>query len=173
VQVRTAFITSTSLGILTALLLQHLVLGAHAEVERLGDPGDDSRLNWMDGTVSIFTGHPGRTFTPFATLPVPAHSETVLITDITQDGRADLIVTGSGELSATSWVIRIYPGLDHGLGAAIDVPAGLFPRTLAVADLDSDGRRDLIAVAAARLPSTGRYPVAAWQPHRVRRCRER
>jgi hypothetical protein len=114
--------------------------------------------NWMDGTVSIFQGHADHSFTRYATLPVPAHSDVVLIADVTQDGRPDLIVTGSGELSATSWVVRIYPGLDHGLGAAIDVPAGIFPQALALVDLDSDGRRDLVVVGGGEIAFHRAWP---------------
>jgi hypothetical protein len=48
-------------------------------------------------------------------------------------------------------VVRIYPGRDHGLGSAVDLPASAFelPVDLAVADLHSDGRRALLVAAPA------------------------
>lgn len=110
-----------------------------------GGSVDIAAPNWMDGTVSVFQGHPDGSFTPFATLSVPPLSPVAVIADVTQDGRADLIAAGSGDLSALDLTIRIYPGLDHGLGAAIDLSTGAFPDDLAVADLDSDGRPDIVA----------------------------
>jgi hypothetical protein len=47
--------------------------------------------------------------------------------------------------------VRIYPGLDHDLGSPIDLPAGVLPQDLAVADIDSDGRRDLVVVNGSRI----------------------
>jgi hypothetical protein len=109
--------------------------------------------NWMDGTVSVFRGGPDHSFTLFATLSVPAFSSEVLIADVTQDGRMDLVAAGPGPLNEESPTIRIYPGRDRGLGGPIDLPAGAFmyPEALAAADLDSDGRRDLVLVGAGKI----------------------
>jgi hypothetical protein len=97
-------------------------------------------------TVSVYQGHPDRSFTLFTKLSVPEAPVSVLIADVTQDGRADLVVGGLGPFGPFAPSIRIYPGRDHGLGAPIDLPSPVHPDDLAFADLDSDGRRDLIAV---------------------------
>jgi hypothetical protein len=97
-------------------------------------------------TVSVFQGHADGSFTLFATLPTPVAPISVLIADVTQDGRDDLVIGGMGLDATSAPPIRIYPGLDDGLGPAIDLPTPVVPNDLAVADLDSDGRRDLIAV---------------------------
>jgi len=100
--------------------------------------------NWFDGTITVFQGHPDRTFSRFATLAAPAFAKTVVVRDVTQDGRADLVTAGPGPLFGIDFRVRIYPGTDHGLGAAIDLPAGTFPSTVVVTDLDSDGRPDIV-----------------------------
>jgi hypothetical protein len=100
--------------------------------------------NWSDGTISVFQGHADDTFSLFATLAAPQFAKTAVVRDVTQDGRADLITVGPGPLFGTDFRVRIYPGTDHGLGAPIDFPAGTFPSTVAVTDVDADGRPDII-----------------------------
>jgi hypothetical protein len=103
--------------------------------------------NMFDHTASVFQGHSDGRFTLFATLSLPGTPLATLITDVTQDGRDDLVLGGLGPFEGpiARW-IRIYPGRDHGLGAPIDLPTPALADDLAVADLDSDGRRDLIAI---------------------------
>jgi hypothetical protein len=103
-------------------------------------------LDRFASAVSVFQGRADGSFTLFAKLPVPQASLAVLIADVTQDGRPDLVVGGLGPLTTFAPSIRIYPGRDHGLGAPMDLPTPVSPSDLAVADLDSDGRRDLIVI---------------------------
>jgi len=98
------------------------------------------------GAASVFQGRADGSFTLFAKLPIPQSALAAVIADVTQDGRADLVVGGLGPFTTFAPSIRIYPGRDHGLGAPIDLPTPVGPSDLAVADLDSDGRRDLIVV---------------------------
>ncbi|HEX2685387.1 MAG TPA: VCBS repeat-containing protein [Kofleriaceae bacterium] len=107
--------------------------------------------NWMDGTVSVFQGHADRSFTLYVTLPVPPHSGSVLVTDVTQDGRVDLIAAGPGDLDHLNRHVRIYPGLDHGVGSPINLSTPAFPLEVGVSDLDSDGRPDLIIVVGGQV----------------------
>ena len=107
---------------------------------------DIAVLDMVFDTVSVFQAHADGSFALFATLPTPVAPISVLIADVTQDGRDDLIIGGMGPDATFAPSIRIYPGLDHGLGPAIDLPTLIYPNDLAVADLDSDGRRDLIAI---------------------------
>ena len=100
----------------------------------------------LHSTLSVLQGHVDGSFELFATLPAPLSPISVLIADVTQDGRADIVVGGLGPLSTFAPSIRIYPGRDHGLGAAIDLASPVAPSDLAVADLDADGRRDLLAI---------------------------
>lgn len=135
-----------------------LVTGWDARKAAIGSIVGDDRPdlvvpNWMDGTVSVFRGLPNQGFTLHATLPVPAFSKSVLIADVTQDGRMDLVVAGPGPLESTASTIRIYPGRDQGLGAPIDLSSGPFtyPAALAATDLDSDGLRDLVVIGGAKI----------------------
>lgn len=123
--------------------------------------------NRFDGTLSVFQGHADGSFTRFATLSTPGSPTAVLIADVTQDGRPDLIAGGLGPSTTFSPWLRIYPGLDHGLGAPIALPTSTAPSDLAVADLDSDGRRDLLAIGGPlafyrTLPGGGFAPPVAY-----------
>jgi hypothetical protein len=128
--------------------------------------------NWMGHTVSVLAGTRTGGLVPYATLPAPYYPEAALVDDVTQDGRADLVVLVGGNFySKPIPLVRIFRGTVSGLGAASDVPLECYPVDLAIGDMDSDGLRDLVVSCAGELelhlaiPGGGfgpaiRYPAA-------------
>ena len=107
--------------------------------------------NYGDNTVSVFlnvTGggaHP--IFAPAATFLTGLNPESVAVVDLDGDGKLDLVVACAGSnivsvLMGTTPVNAIHPTFAH----VVDFPVELGPTSVAVGDLDGDGRPD-IAVA--------------------------
>ncbi len=132
----------TSAGLLVAGWIR-----THAAVGDLDSDGkpDIAVANWMDGTVSLFRGRGDGTFAAPTTLATGPYPVAVAIGDVTRDGLPDLVVACEGDFMGTAKpVVRIFPGTAGGLGPPVDVDPGDLPLGLALRDMDSDGRSDLV-----------------------------
>lgn len=100
-------------------------------------------------SVIRFTTEAGR-FAPAAALPVTSPVGSSAVADLTGDGRGDLVVaTGFGNAADTDFRVLLLPALSDGsLGTPRELPSGSTincrPFTVAVADMNADGRRDVL-----------------------------
>lgn len=100
-------------------------------------------LNEYNATLSVRLGQVPRAFGAPATYAVPVYPGGVALGDLNQDTFTDVLVAASGTLS-------FFPGDGAGhLGARVDraVTGGL--RSPVLADLDQDGRADLVVADGA------------------------
>jgi hypothetical protein len=91
-------------------------------------------LGGGDGTMSVATDQSG--------LPSP-YAHTYVVGDVNNDGAVDIVSSSADSSQAVVWV-----ALGHGDGTfppPYSVPVTRYERELALADMDGDGRLDLIA----------------------------
>jgi hypothetical protein len=108
--------------------------------------------NGLSGTLSLLLGEGGGAFAPAITLQTGLHPTSLVVTDLDGDSVADIILgAGSdpgppGQFPAPTSVIATLLGLGAAnFGAPIMYGTGLSPQSIAVADLNTDGRMDLVA----------------------------
>lgn len=77
--------------------------------------------------------------------------DAVLVTDVTGDGRPDLLVATDGDAD-----LRLHPGSGAGFGSGTGVPLEHPAAAVDAADVNGDGRTDII-VAYADVDSVGTY----------------
>jgi hypothetical protein len=98
-----------------------------------------------NGSVSVLLGNGDGSFQPPANYAVGSSPRFIAVGDFNGDGKPDLAVANGGDYPSTNGKIAILLG--NGDGAfqpAVNYPAGFFPRSLAVADLNKDGHLDLV-----------------------------
>jgi hypothetical protein len=99
-------------------------------------------------TVSVFLGNGDGTFVAPQTFSVGTGNvvpQGLAAADFDGDGDADLAVAAYGVVGGGSTVRLLYGNGAGGFSAPITFPAGEGPYKLAVGDLNSDGRPDLVA----------------------------
>ena len=103
-----------------------------------GNPGNGT------GSVLILLGNGDGTFQAPVDYPAPFNPETMAIADFNGDGNADIIVTGS---STEGSIISMLPGNGDGtFGRAVNSVAGGPLGALMVADMNGDGKPDLVSL---------------------------
>jgi hypothetical protein len=108
-----------------------------------GNPGNGT------GSVLILLGNGDGTFQPPVNYPAPFNPETIAIGDFNGDGNADIIVTGS---STEGSIISMLPGNGDGtFGRAVNSVAGGPLGALMVADMNGDGKPDLVSLGGPAL----------------------
>ncbi len=146
---------------------------ASADMDRDGD-ADLLVENAASGEISIMLGRTGSTFTSAVHWPVASNPVTLAVADLNHDEVPDVIVSDS----ATN---RIIARLGQGDGTlAPDTPLPLLetdavPYTLAVSDLDANGKVDLIignlrspqvsvfvGPLLSLIPARASYAVGSW-----------
>ena len=107
---------------------------------------DIAEINSADGTLGVLLGNGDGTFQPMATYPVGGHPQRLVLADVNGDGILDAITANNDGLNGTVSVL-----IGNGDGTfqpAITLPAGANPVDVAVADMNHDGKMDLVVANA-------------------------
>ncbi|MBN9414676.1 MAG: VCBS repeat-containing protein [Candidatus Eremiobacteraeota bacterium] len=114
-----------------------------------GNP-DLVTANFDGGTLSILRGNGTGAFPTVTSLALTAGTfanrpSKVLVTDFNADGRADIVVTDGVDAATSNNQAQVFLGNGDGtFGAATVLNTGTFPRGLAAADFNGDGRIDFV-----------------------------
>ena len=125
----------------------------------VGDLDGDGRLdivtaNWSRNTLSIFQNEslPGvlttNSFAALVNLPVPGTPAAVAIGDLDGDGRPEIVVADNSGNTVSVLQNQSLPGLltSNSFAALVNFIVGPSPFRVALADLDEDGRLDVVTV---------------------------
>jgi FG-GAP-like repeat len=125
-----------------------------------GDFNGDGRLdlavpNVNANTVAVLLGNGDGTFRSFVEYPTSVGPSSVACGDFNGDGRLDLAVTNAGPSEGTfaNSVSILLGNGDGTFRAHVDRPVGPDPSAIIAADVDRDGRLDLITANANCEPS--------------------
>jgi uncharacterized repeat protein (TIGR01451 family) len=118
-----------------------------------GDGKSDLAVaNLASGDVSVLLNKGDGTFQAAATSPAGTAPQALAAGDFNGDGKLDLVVINQGiPTSGNSGAIFFLPGNNDGtFQAPVPIEADQFPASVAVADLNADGKPDLILGDASR-----------------------
>ncbi|MBZ5651981.1 MAG: DUF11 domain-containing protein [Acidobacteriia bacterium] len=118
-----------------------------------GDGKSDLAVaNFGSSNVSILVNKGDGTFQAAATSPAGTAPQAMAAGDFNGDGKLDVVLINQGSpTSGTSGAIFLLPGNNDGtFQAPVQIEANQFPVSVAVADLNADGKPDLILGDAAR-----------------------
>ena len=123
----------------------------------LGDRDGDGKLdivvansgtspNYSDGTVSVLSNLGNGTFATKVDYPAGPYSHAVALGDVDGDGKLDIVVANSGTSpSYSDGTVSVLSNLGNGTFAAkVDYATGRYPRSVALSDVDGDGKLDII-----------------------------
>jgi hypothetical protein len=129
---------------------QTFAVGAHPRSVAVADINTDGKpdlvvVNKTDSTASILLGNGDGTFQAQLTSYVGSSPNAVAVADVNGDGKEDLVVADGS---------RTYPGnvpvllgnRDGTFQPAVKFNTGANPYSVAVADLNDDGRLDIVAI---------------------------
>jgi hypothetical protein len=118
-----------------------------------GDGKPDVAVSCFNGTqLSVFlnTSTPGTiSFAPKVDYTTGTNPSGVSIGDLDGDGRAEIIVANSGSNTISVYKNMCSPGINS-FSPKVDFAVGTYPYSIAVGDIDNDGKKDL---AVANLSS--------------------
>jgi hypothetical protein len=132
-----------------------LAAGTIPSTLAVGDVNGDGRpdiaaANNGDATITVYVNQGGRTFTPHD-VSVGADVWGFALGDVTGDGRPDLVV---GYLGFSHKQIEVFPNDgsgDFSASTGYAVPTvGVSPHSVAVGDLNGDGRNDIVVAHDSR-----------------------
>jgi dienelactone hydrolase len=122
--------------------------GGHPFVVAVGDFNRDGRMdlaiaNNIDNTLSVLLGNGDGTFQPQVTYPTAPGPAEGVTGDFNGDGKLDLAVSNFGNYTGDTVSIFLGNG-DGTFQAHVDYPTGQAPGAMVVADLNGDGKLDLV-----------------------------
>lgn len=115
------------------------------------DINGDSNLdlitaNYLAGTLAVLTNNGNGTFDPYATIAISGLPISVTVADVNDDGRLDLISATLGGFNNNSLTVFTNNNKGgFGLNATIPLPSGSNPYCVVAADINGDGKVDLIS----------------------------
>jgi hypothetical protein len=116
-----------------------------ADLNADGKP-DLATANNSSNTVSVLLGNGDGTFAPKSDFGTGASPRSVAIGDLNGDGKPDLVTANSASWSNT---VSVLLGNGNGtFGPKSDYGAGAIPRSVAIGDLNADGKPDLVTANA-------------------------
>ena len=99
--------------------------------------------------VVVFSGSGTGSFQPTTTLTAGTAPTFVTAVDVNGDGKPDLVVVDSGELGITPGNIYVFRNNGSGgFASGVAYPASAFPSSVTVADVNGDGKPDLVVTTS-------------------------
>jgi sugar lactone lactonase YvrE len=105
---------------------------------------DVAAVNTNAMTVTILLGNGDGTFTAKGVLTIPGYANTVLTADFNGDGKLDLAVSYVNSSNPSTDFVTILLGNGDGTFTAVPSPIAVTGGLVAAADLNADGRIDLV-----------------------------
>jgi hypothetical protein len=102
------------------------------------------------GTVRVLMQRRGRFVQERPSRTIGRNPAALVAEDVDSDGRIDVVVTCEGDAPSddTGGVFILYGEGRGGFGSSVAAPAGRHPQGVTVADVDADGRPDIIVANA-------------------------
>ena len=112
----------------------------------------------FNGSLGVMLGNPDGTFRPAVSFAAGVNPKAAVAADFNRDGNRDLAVLNSGSATDPGGVSVLLGTGSGQFGTAATYAVGANPRTLATADVNGDGKPDLIV--ATGIPSSKNYQVS-------------
>lgn len=145
-------LASVSCGVPGFTLPTNINIGASPFFISKGDFNNDGIIdlvtaNISNSTISIFLGNNSGSFSAPTSLPTGASPSQIAIDDFNNDGKQDIAVTARNNGNISLFLGS--PTTPGTFASAINIPIGVGTVSLASADFNQDGRKDLTAVSVA------------------------
>jgi hypothetical protein len=128
---------------------QNIAVGAGPRSVAVADVNGDGKPDLVTadaaGSVSVLLGNGDGSFQNAQNFPAGLRPESVVVADVNGDGKPDLVVANRGTAPYTNSTVSVLLGQGNGtFRNAQNFPVGAGPFSVAVADVNGDGRPDVI-----------------------------